>query len=88
MKVDLVDHEFDRKRVRGEISPEQMKEKMKKIGLEPPSYYNEKPFYISSTGALLDAYVPPEGDGKVLLLNKIDNDIATILGEFDIHFWG
>jgi len=69
MKVDLVDHEFDRKRVRGEISPEQMKEKMKKIGLEPPSYYNEKPFYISSTGALLDAYVPPEGDGKASLIS-------------------
>lgn len=60
-----MDHEFDRKRERNEVTPEEMKEKLKKLGLQPASQYSEKPLYISSTGALLDAYVPPEGDGKV-----------------------
>ena len=65
LKVDLVDHEFDRKRDRDELTPEEIKERMKKMGVNPPSHYQEKPMYISSTGAVLDPYVPPEGDGKV-----------------------
>ena len=65
LKIDLVDHEFDRRRAREEITPEEIKERMKKLGVEPPSQYAEKPLYISSTGAILEAYVPPEGDGKV-----------------------
>jgi len=69
LKIDLVDHEFDRKRVREEITPEEIKEKMKKMGVEPPSQYSEKPLYISSTGAILEAYVPPEGDGKASLIS-------------------
>lgn len=69
LKVELVDHEFDRKRERNEVTPEEMKEKLKKLGLQPASQYSEKPLYISSTGALLDAYVPPEGDGKASLIS-------------------
>ena len=67
MKVDLQDFEFERRRARDEVPPEELKEKLKKLGVEPASPYNEKPFYISSTGAILDAYVPPEGDGKVVI---------------------
>jgi len=70
LKIDLIDHEFERKRVRDQITPEEMKEKMKKIGIEPSVPYTEKPFYISSTGAILDAYIPAEGDGKASLLSK------------------
>jgi len=69
LKVDLVDHEFDRKRDRDEVTPEEMKERMKKMGVNPPSQYQEKPMYISSTGAVLDPYVPPEGDGKASLIS-------------------
>ena len=65
MKIDLIDHEFERKRARDELTPEEMKERMKKMGIEPSAPYTEKPFYISSTGAVLDAYIPAEGDGKV-----------------------
>ena len=65
MKIDLVDFEFDRRRARDEVPPEELKEKLKKLGVEPATPYTEKPFYISSTGAVLDAYVPEEGDGKV-----------------------
>ena len=60
-----MDFEFDRRRVRDEVTPDEVKERMKKMGVEPMSPYQEKPFYISSTGAVLDAYVPAEGDGKV-----------------------
>ena len=65
MKIDLVDFEFDRRRVRDEVTPDEMKERMKQMGIEPSTPYQEKPFYISSTGAILDEYVPAEGDGKV-----------------------
>ena len=41
LKVDLPDTEFERKRVKGEISPEELKEKMKKLGIQPPSPYME-----------------------------------------------
>ena len=70
LKIDLIDHDFERKRSREEVTPEELKEKMKKMGIEPSQPYSEKPFYISSTGAILDAYVPAEGDGKASLLSK------------------
>ena len=63
--IDLVDFEFDRRRNRDEVTPDEMKERMKKMGIEPTTPYQEKPFYIGSTGAILDEYVPAEGDGKV-----------------------
>ena len=55
MKVELLDFEFDRRRARDEVPPEELKEKLKKLGMDPASPYTEKPFYISSTGAILDA---------------------------------
>ena len=69
LKIDLIDHEFERKRSREEATPEELKERMKKMGIEPSAPYSEKPFYISSTGAILEAYVPAEGDGKASLLS-------------------
>jgi len=70
MKIDLVDFEFDRRRVRDEVTPDEMKERMKKMGIEPSTPYQEKPFYIGSTGAILDEYVPVEGDGKASLISR------------------
>jgi len=69
LKFELRDFEFDRKRGRDEITPEEIKEKLKKVGVDPASPYTEKPFYISSTGAILDPYIPPEGDGKASLIS-------------------
>ena len=73
MKIDLVDFEFDRRRQKDEVTPDEMKERMKKMGIEPTNPYQEKPFYISSTGAILDEYIPAEGDGKVGLIFSKDD---------------
>lgn len=70
MKIDLVDFEFDRRRKRDEVTPDEMKERMKKMGIEPSTPYQEKPFYIGSTGAILEEYVPAEGDGKASLISR------------------
>eukprot|EP00088_Acartia_fossae_P023113 TRINITY_DN24182_c0_g1_i1.p1 TRINITY_DN24182_c0_g1~~TRINITY_DN24182_c0_g1_i1.p1 ORF type:complete len:368 (+),score=30.70 TRINITY_DN24182_c0_g1_i1:36-1139(+) len=69
VKIDLQDFEFERRRYRDEVTPEEMKEKMAKFGIPPATRYREKPMYISSTGALIDEYVPPEGDGKASLMS-------------------
>jgi len=69
VKIDLQDFEFERRRFRDEVTPEEMREKMKKLGLNPTSPWQEKPLYISSTGNTIDPYVPPEGDGKASLIS-------------------
>ena len=73
--------------MRDEVTPDEVKERMKKLGVEPMSPYQEKPFYISSTGAVLDAYVPAEGDGKVREKPVLSYSFSSfpILGKFNIH---
>ena len=39
MKIDLPDYEWERRRARGELTPEEMKEKAKKMGVAPLSSY-------------------------------------------------
>ena len=46
-----------------------MRERMKKMGVAPMSQYQEKPTYISSTGTIIDQYVPAEGDGKASIIS-------------------
>ena len=53
---------------------------MKKAGLNPMSNA-PPPTYISSFGVVLDKYVPPEGDGKVIWFHTNDGTIA--LRRFD-----
>lgn len=53
-----------------ELSPEQMKSRMKERGLLPPRPWLERPFHISCTGGIFEPYVPPEGDGKLSLVSK------------------
>lgn len=48
-----------------ELTEEEMRSKLKEQGLLPPRPWMERQFYISSTGGIFEAYVPPEGDGKV-----------------------
>lgn len=69
LKLELPDYEFNRKIDRGGVSPEEMKFRLKKQGIIPNKPYNERSVYISCTGDLIDAYVPPEGDGKASLLS-------------------
>nr|CAG4648877.1 EOG090X0DDP [Polyphemus pediculus] len=40
------------------------------MGVLPPRPWNEKPIFLSATGGVFEAYVPPEGDGKVSVLSK------------------
>lgn len=47
------------------FSEEEMRSRYKEKGLLPPRPWMEKQMYISSTGGVFEAYVPPEGDGKV-----------------------
>merc|ERR1711864_29521 len=41
----------------------------KKLGIQPPTPFMERPIYISSMGAVVDEYVPPEGDGRASLVS-------------------
>lgn len=47
-----------------ELPQEEMKKRMKQMGVVPPRPWLERPFHISCTGGIFEAYVPPEGDGK------------------------
>lgn len=47
------------------LSEEEMRSKYKEKGLLPPRPWIEKQIFISTTGGVFEAYVPPEGDGKV-----------------------
>jgi len=63
LRMDLPDFEFQRRRARDETTPEELREYMKKMGMNPMAQA-PPPTYISSFGTVLDTYVPPEGDGK------------------------
>ncbi|XP_075984876.1 mitochondrial ribosomal protein L45 [Anticarsia gemmatalis] len=52
-----------------QLSPGKMRQKMKERGVLPPRPWMERPFYISATGGVFEAYVPPEGDGKASLVS-------------------
>ena len=43
---------------------------MKERGIQPVRPWMEKPIFISSTAGTFEAYVPPEGDGKVSVASK------------------
>ena len=65
LKVDLPDYDFQRRMSQpGLVSPAEQREWLKKQGVLPPPRAQapqEKPFYLSSTGAIFDSFVPPEG---------------------------
>lgn len=54
----------------GDLSEEEIKSRMKEKGLLPPRPWMERPFHVSSTGGVFEAYVPPEGDGKQSALSR------------------
>nr|CAG4645107.1 EOG090X0DDP [Leptodora kindtii] len=47
------------------LSTEEIKSRMKERGIKPPRSWVEKPTFISCTGSIFEAYIPPEGDGKM-----------------------
>lgn len=51
-----------------EMSPNKIRQRMKEMGVLPPRPWMERPFHVSSTGTLIDPYVPPEGDGKMSMV--------------------
>ncbi|XP_076356505.1 mitochondrial ribosomal protein L45 [Tachypleus tridentatus] len=67
IKVKLPDYEemYQNK----ELTPDEIRAKMKEKGVAPPRPWMEKPIYISCTGSIFEPYVPPEGDGKVTIIS-------------------
>lgn len=63
IKVKLPD--FEDRRTEDDMTPEEIRSKMKEKGIQPPRPWIERPFYISCTGGVFEPYVPPEGDGKI-----------------------
>uniref|UniRef100_A0A336K027 Large ribosomal subunit protein mL45 n=1 Tax=Culicoides sonorensis TaxID=179676 RepID=A0A336K027_CULSO len=47
------------------MTEEQLRSKMKERGLIPPRPWMERPFNLTATSEIFEAYVPPEGDGKL-----------------------
>lgn len=47
------------------LSEDEIRMKMKERGILPPRPWMERPFYLGATGGIFEAYVPPEGDGKI-----------------------
>ena len=64
------------------MTPEEQRAFYKKEGILPPKSYSEKPFFMSSTGAIFDAYVPPEGDGRASILSKEVRRFKSLLNQF------
>nr|SVE88893.1 EOG090X0DDP [Daphnia sinensis]SVE89516.1 EOG090X0DDP [Daphnia sinensis]SVE90141.1 EOG090X0DDP [Daphnia sinensis]SVE90769.1 EOG090X0DDP [Daphnia sinensis]SVE91396.1 EOG090X0DDP [Daphnia sinensis] len=48
-----------------ELTPDQIRSRMKEQGLLPPRSWMERPITISATGSVFEPYIPPEGDGKL-----------------------
>nr|SVE84505.1 EOG090X0DDP [Daphnia pulex] len=50
------------------LSPDQIRARMKEQGMLPPRSWMERPVFVSATSSVFEAYVPPEGDGKLSAL--------------------
>lgn len=69
LKVTLPDFE-ELKKDPDEIPKDEIRSKLKENGVLPSYPWRERPVYISSTSAIFEPYVPPEGDGKVSAIYK------------------
>jgi large subunit ribosomal protein L45 len=68
IKVELPDFE-DLEKSKS-MSPEEIRVRMKEKGIAPGRPWMERPYEISSTGDVFEAYIPPEGDGKASVISK------------------
>ncbi|XP_039282618.1 probable 39S ribosomal protein L45, mitochondrial [Nilaparvata lugens] len=69
IKVKLPDEEKLKKKAE-DYTPEEIRTRMKELGIFPVYFPRERPVYLSSTSGVFEAYVPPEGDGKVSKITK------------------
>ncbi|KAG9508987.1 putative 39S ribosomal protein L45, mitochondrial, partial [Fragariocoptes setiger] len=51
------------------MQPDEIRSKLKEKGVAPPRPWEERKLYIASTNAVIDQYVPPEGDGVASFLS-------------------
>ncbi|CAL8138142.1 unnamed protein product [Orchesella dallaii] len=68
IKVDLPN--FNEAETSKDMTPDEVRAKMKERGMSPPRPWMERPFEISSTSDLFEPYIPPEGDGKASYISK------------------
>lgn len=61
LKIDLPD--FDKLRREANMAPDEFRAELKRRGHMPPRQFQDRNILISSTNAIFEAYVPPEGDG-------------------------
>lgn len=52
------------------MSPEERRSLYKEKGIAPPRLWQERSIYIACSTQILDAFIPPEGDGKASLISK------------------
>lgn len=52
------------------LGQDEIKKRLAEKGIYPQKPYMERQYFIHSTGAVFEAYVPPEGDGKVSPITK------------------
>ncbi|XP_047511304.1 probable 39S ribosomal protein L45, mitochondrial [Pieris napi] len=65
LKINLHDYNEDI----DNLPEEKVRQKMKERGLLPTRPWNDRPFYVSATGGVFEAYIPPEGDGKASIVS-------------------
>jgi len=53
-----------------DLPPQEIRLKMKRMGVQPPTPWNEKPLYMASTSSSFERYLPPEGDAKKIFISK------------------
>lgn len=59
-----------------EMKPEETRSYYKEMGIQPVRPWYERQIAINCTGAILEMYVPPEGDGKLSPLNSAVNTLS------------
>lgn len=52
-----------------DFSPEKLRTRYKEKGIQPMRSWIERATFINNTGAIIEPYVPPEGDGKISSLS-------------------
>nr|CAG4646564.1 EOG090X0DDP [Macrothrix elegans] len=60
---------FDEERDPSKLTPDQIRSRMKEMGVLPPRPWMERPIFLSATGAVFEPFIPPEGDGKMSVLS-------------------
>lgn len=68
MEVDLPDY-HKKEKMFGEMNAEELRSAFKEMGIQPTRYWRERYFHVSCSPSIFEPYVPPEGDGKVSIVN-------------------